>query len=237
MLGKQHSENRLAFQKADSLDAPSFLRANTTYRTESAIRITGDSRTRGVRTTLVGRDVASGQSIAVLIRNRRRNEWQLNSTELYTLLALADEQRLARPSANSYKVQIMVVHVHWIQRLSAQIPSSFLTSIISGGRMLLGNIHIRRTPWFNFMDEQGRRGALQAMFEHFPLNTACKPPPLPLIPTAKRERNSDIDAGLIPKKQRNEHDQLRISATPSARFQDVQVPSVDLSTPRPFQYG
>lgn len=68
------------------------------------MRITGDTYTKGVKTVMTARDMENGHSIAVLIRNRRRHEWQLNSEELYTLLTLADEQRLARPSASSYKV-------------------------------------------------------------------------------------------------------------------------------------
>ncbi|KAF8861630.1 hypothetical protein BDZ45DRAFT_723753 [Acephala macrosclerotiorum] len=185
-LGKQHSENRVTFQRA-----------------ESALRITGDTRTQGVNTVMTGRDVENGHSIAVLIRNRRRHESQLNSTELYTLLTLADEQRLARPSANSYKVQIMVIHTHWIQRLSVQIPSSFFTSIIGAEYNLLGNINIRRTPWFNFMEEQGRQGALRAIFEQFPLSTTCTLPPLPPVPAPKRKRNNDTGSTL--KKQRTRH--------------------------------
>lgn len=197
-----------------------FLYGNiATYRAEKALRITGDSHTKGVKTSMTARDMESGRSISVLIRNRRRHEWQLSSVELYTLLTLADKQRLARPSANSYmvcdqlllnftnvnvttsQVQIMVIHRHWIQRLSVQIPSQFLTSIIGGESDLLGNIHIHRTPWFNFMEEQGRRGALQAMFEHFPLSITCTMSPLPPIPTTKRKRNNDMDIGFNSKKQ------------------------------------
>ncbi|KAF4626433.1 hypothetical protein G7Y89_g11727 [Cudoniella acicularis] len=194
-LGNQHSENRVTFQRA-----------------EKALRITGDTRTKGVKTAMTARDMENGHSISVLIRNRRRHEWQLTSVELYILFTLADEQRLARPSASSYEVQIMVIHRHWIQRLSVQIPSLFLTSIIGGEHDLLGNIHIHRTPRFNFMEEQGRRGALRALFEHFPLNTTCTLPPLPPIPTTKRKWNN---TGFALKKQRTQQDQLCISATTS----------------------
>jgi hypothetical protein len=82
-----------------------FLHGNiATYRVEKAVRITGDTRTKGVKTALIARDMENGYSISVLIRNRRPHEWQLNSAELYTLLTLADEQRLARPSASTYQV-------------------------------------------------------------------------------------------------------------------------------------
>jgi hypothetical protein len=225
-----------------------FLHGNTaTYRAEKVLRITGDTHTKGVKTAMTARDMENGHSISVLIRNRRRHEWQLNSAELYTLLTLADEQRLARPSASSYKVcdqllpsfsntnvvpsqvQIMVIHRHWIQRLSVQIPSLFLTSIIGGKSDLVGNIHIHRTPWFNFMEEQGRRGALQAVFEHFPLKTTCTLPPLPPIPTTKRLRD-DTDTGFTLKKKRTRRDQSYITATASTQSRDVQVTSVERST-------
>jgi hypothetical protein len=228
--------------KVDFECALFFVHANITiYRAEKALPITGDTRTKGVKTAMTGRDMENGHSISVLIRNRRPHEWQLNSIELYTLLTLTDEQRLARSSAGSNKVwdelllsftstkvttaqvQIIVIHRHWIQLLSVQIPSPSLNSIIGGGSDLLGNIHIRRTPWFNFMEEQGRRGALQAMFEHFPLNTTCTLPPLPSIPTTNRKRNNDIDTGFALKKQRTQRDQLCVSATPSARFNNNSV--------------
>jgi hypothetical protein len=73
-------------------------------RVEDALRITGDTRTKGVKTAMTGRDMANGRSIAVLVRNRGRHEWGLCSEELYTLLTLADEQRLRRPYADSYHV-------------------------------------------------------------------------------------------------------------------------------------
>jgi hypothetical protein len=84
-----------------------------------------------------------------------------------------------------------------------QIPSLFLTSIIGGKSDLLGNITIHRTPWFNFMEDQGRRWALQAVFEHFPLKTTCTVPPFTPIPTTKRLRD-DANTGFTLKKQRTE---------------------------------
>jgi hypothetical protein len=109
LLGTDFRESALGesgyVSKVDFECALFFLYANTTtYRAEKALRITGDTRTKGVETAMTARDMENGHSISVLIRNRRRHEWQLNSVELYTLLALADEQRLARPSASSYKV-------------------------------------------------------------------------------------------------------------------------------------
>jgi len=88
----------------------------------------------------------------------------------------------------------MVIHRHWIQRLSVQISSSFLSSMINGAHDLLGNINIHRSPWFNFMEQDGRRGALRAIFEHFPLKTTCTLPLLPPIPTPKHK----IDTDAIP---------------------------------------
>jgi hypothetical protein len=94
----------------------------------------------------------------------------------------------------------MAIHTYWIQRLSAKIPSSYITSIIAGKLEILGHIHINRTPRFNFMEESGRREALQAMFEDFPLSTACTVPPLPPFPSLKRKSNVEPDTLL--KKQR-----------------------------------
>jgi hypothetical protein len=62
--------------------------------------------------------------------------------------------------------------------------------MIRGAYDLLENIKIHRSPWFNFMEEAGQRGALQAIFEHFPLKTTCTLPPLPPISTLMKDENA-----------------------------------------------
>lgn len=144
------------------------------------------------------------------------------------------------PSTNitTSQVQIMVIHIHWIQRLSVQIPSSFLDSIIRGGYNMIGNITIYRSLWFNFMEEPGRRGALRAIFEQFPLNTTCTLPQLPPVPTLKRKWDNDTGSGSTVKKQRTPRARGHISATSSVRIKDVQVLSLCSSVvPGPSQGG
>jgi hypothetical protein len=68
--------------------------------------------------------------------------------------------------------------------------------MIDGAYDLLGNINIHRSPWFNFTDQERRRGALQAIFEHFPLKTTCTLPPLPLVLTSKRKLDNDAKFAL-----------------------------------------
>jgi hypothetical protein len=54
--------------KVDFECALFFVHANTTtYRAEKALRITGDTRTKGVKTAMTGRDMEDGHSISVLI--------------------------------------------------------------------------------------------------------------------------------------------------------------------------
>jgi hypothetical protein len=176
---------------------------------ERKLHITGDSLTKGVDSVFSASDISSGHSTSAIIRDRGRHEWQLSSTELYALLALADEQRNIwsftdvykvyyitkfGPFSNSNiaKVHVFVIHTHWIQRLSANISSGYLASIISGNVEILGHVDIHRTPWFDFTEESGRQGILQAIFEYFPLSTVSTVPHLPPFPTLKRKFTHDL---------------------------------------------
>jgi hypothetical protein len=78
----------------------------------------------------------------------------------------------------------MVTHAYWIQRLSAEIPVTYIKSLLAGDMELCGQFTIRRSPWFNFLEAAGRRGALLAFFQYFPLETP-KPAPLDPICTPK----------------------------------------------------
>lgn len=72
--------------------------------------MTGDSRTKGVELELSASDTSNGHMMSATIRNEWGNDCQrLSSTELYTLLAMADEQRKTWPSADVYKVYYYIM--------------------------------------------------------------------------------------------------------------------------------
>ncbi|RDL32622.1 uncharacterized protein BP5553_09078 [Venustampulla echinocandica] len=187
-LGDRHSVNRTDF-----------------YRHEHTLRITGDPYTKGVKSNLTIRDFQGGNSISIIVRNRRPHQWQLSATEVYTLLTLADEQRKARPDSDVYKVHIIVIQNYWAYRLSADIPSSYITSIIASHVEINGHIAIRRTPYFNVFEEFGLQAILRAFFEDFPLSTLSTVPPLPPVhfpPPVGRKYNKVLEASSIKQSKR-----------------------------------
>ena len=54
---------------------------------------------------------------------------------------------------------------HWVQRITANIPSSYLQSIIQGKWELVGRVEICRSPWMNFLEEARQRQILRGIFE------------------------------------------------------------------------
>ncbi|KAH7418912.1 hypothetical protein BKA64DRAFT_636019 [Cadophora sp. MPI-SDFR-AT-0126] len=170
----------LAKQAGDQVE---FLRAHP-------LHVTADLHTRGVLSTLtiVPKQNTQRPLISFVRRKQPLNEG-LTATELYTLLALAARKHSAQPFVEDtavYQVEMLSFYSHWVQRITAKIPSSYLRSIIQGQGELVGRVEICRSPWLNFLEEASQRQILQGIFERRELSSMSPPDASTTNPAAIR---------------------------------------------------
>ena len=78
---------------------------------------------------------------------------------------------------------MLFFHSYWVQRITANIPSLYIRSMIQGKWELVGRIEIWHGPRLNFLEEAGQRQILQGIFECCEL-LCSSPYPSPNSPTA-----------------------------------------------------
>ncbi|CZT12493.1 uncharacterized protein RCO7_07685 [Rhynchosporium graminicola] len=129
------------------------------------LHIATDSYTRGIRSTLTivsNTDTLQRSRLSIIPRQYPIGKGFTN-IELYALLAIALKGYHGKQTIE--EITIFSTYSHWVQRITATIPSSYMRSVLEETQQLEGVVEIRLGPCVSFLEEAGQRQILQTIFE------------------------------------------------------------------------